>query len=162
MPIGISPDQTYPVYLRTDCDKPEAERPAFLFRYLTVRKAREVDDLMRRISEVVDRKDEGRLDMLDGLAAQVMAISLAGWRNIRAPYSLEALDDVVTWGEKWELIFAFRGAGQLAEADLKKSASAARSAGESSVTPALADAKNLPAETTPPASHAGNVTVTGV
>lgn len=165
MPIALDPDQTYPVYLIIDEPKPEATRPAFLFRYLTKRKARLADERLDRANAIIgdekmDREPKGR--ELEAIAGELMALALAGWRNIPQPFSLEAIDDVLTYQEQWELLWKFRPLGQLSESDRKKFASAARSAGIQNSTTAEnapADAKQKPVEISASESPAGGATV---
>lgn len=153
MPIALDPNQAYPVYLQSDSDKSEAERPAFLFRYLTVRKAREVDELLEQIHRIADAKKADSEGALERLANLVLGLSLADWRNIPVPFSHAAVDDVVTWSEKWELVFRFRAEGRLSESDRKKSASPPISAGvDSAKTAGVGDA-NSPATANQSASE---------
>jgi len=40
MPLACDPNETFLICLKTDEDKPEADRPVFRFHYLTVREWR--------------------------------------------------------------------------------------------------------------------------
>jgi hypothetical protein len=114
MPIALDPDTTFPVALASDADKPEAERPVFLFRALTCRQLRKVQDLREKARQA---KDNGECERL---VDEALAVGLTGWRNMGdVAFSLEAIDDLLTWPEKWELLDKYPAAVILGETDRK-------------------------------------------
>jgi hypothetical protein len=140
MSIALDPSQTSEISLDNDADRPEAERPTFLARFLTCREARHVQD---RLSSP-DSDDPAKQDEL---LERVLAIQLAGWRNVAdrdgkaIPFTvtdgrLVTAGDVVTPMERWELIAKCQTAIRLDEAKKKALRLQRLSAGASSATTA--------------------------
>lgn len=119
MPLGLDPDATVELWLDSDADKPIESRPVFLFRFLTCRNVRQVQDLRKQaIDSQVDT-----LKLID----EALLIGLAGWRNMNGiPFSPEAINDVLTPQEKWELVCEFPSRINLTESDRKNSRSPSR------------------------------------
>lgn len=101
MPIALDPNETAPVALRSDTDKPEAERPVFLFRHLTRKHRRQVDAWTAELYAA--ESDE----VVEGLLDKVILHGLAGWRNMGTDYDPAKLDDILTGAEKMELALVY-------------------------------------------------------
>lgn len=148
MPIALDRSELAEVSLRSDRDKPEAERPVFLFHYLTRREVRQINAW---------RKDADGVETVDGVEAivdKIIRLGLSDWRNIRGrdgepvPFSLDAVDDVLTFNEKMELAVFYPQLVDAAETAKKKASASA------STTPTAESAAGAPAESasTPPPS----------
>lgn len=141
MPLAIDPQERFTYTLESDKGKPGA--PAFQFRYLTARQWRAA----RGLSEVDDTQDAG--DVLDKLYAALGSM-IVGWQGIDTPYTAEALQDVTTIAEAWELYYAGMRQG-IVTAEQKKTSgsqsdtSVADSAGTAATTPAAAPTGPAPA-----------------
>lgn len=124
MPIASDPDKTVPFSLKNDRNKPEESRPTFLCKFLTSRERRAITDLTNKAYEEKD----------DTKAAELMnkatAVGVIGWKNFGLPFSIDAIQDVLTDLERWELLREYPYAVSLSEIDLGKSASPALSAQE--------------------------------
>ena len=110
MPLALDPSETVPVSLKIDAAKPDGARPTFLLRFLT---CREVLTVERMTKVAFDEKDNAvGLEKLN----DVLRVGLTGWRNVigrdgePVPFSIEAVDDVLTMGEKWELAYCIASA----------------------------------------------------
>lgn len=136
MPVGLDTSEHAPVSLRSDADKPEDVRPVFLFHYLTRRERRAVFAALDEIRNP-DSDVEALLD-------KALRIGLVGWRNMRGrdgaeiPFSPDAVDDVLTAAEKFELAFAYPDVVAETEAGLKKKLDSPPSPGTASSAPAAA------------------------
>lgn len=120
MPIALDPQETVWFPLASDAKKADDVRPEFESRYLdyaTVRKIR------RAIQDAVKEQDDDKAnDLLD----DALCSALVGWRNMgkgkkAIKFSREALSDVLTVNEKYELAGLCVMKTQLAELDRKKS-----------------------------------------
>ena len=127
MPLGLDPDATVELWLDSDADKPIDSRPVFLFKFLTYRKFRQVQELRKRaIESTTDEQFNAAIN-------EALLIGLSGWRNMNGiAFSVEAIDDVLTPAEKWELICDYPAKVNLTETDRKNSRSPSRSAAASS------------------------------
>lgn len=114
MPLGLDPDQTAPVSLKSDQPKPEASRPAFLFKYLTERELTQVQQLREQA------RDEQDNEKCLALLKQGIGVGLRGWKNMIGldgkPISYDAgkLGEILTIQEQWELINDYPTALQIA------------------------------------------------
>lgn len=109
MPIAIDPLQKFKISLSSDIDKPEAERPAFIYRYATGRQWLEAKDFDRKIKEAKSDKDmpfDTISDLFDKLR-----FKLIGWENMNDPETGEPisfnpakLEDILTMSEAFELL----------------------------------------------------------
>lgn len=115
MPLGLDPNATVDFWLRSDADKPEAERPTFVFHYLTKRQVRRYDEL----HTVTQAKGSDDADV-DKAVNEMLAIGLVGWRNMGVEFDLAKLDDILTIPEKFELAFLYPEAVIQSERDLVK------------------------------------------
>ncbi|MBN1377860.1 MAG: hypothetical protein JXA04_01340 [Gammaproteobacteria bacterium] len=106
MPIALDPDSTFKIILRSDEDKPEDSKPAFIFKYPTGRQ-------WRKIAQVQDNLDdiESSNDLANKVFDSVKTL-LVGWENMVDTtgqcigYDQEKLEDILTLPEAEELIFA--------------------------------------------------------
>lgn len=104
MPRALDPNSRFPVTLASDADKPEAERPVFLARYLSGRD-------WERVSELAEGEPVSVKQMLDPVY-EGLAIGIAGWRNMvdgsgtSLDYSPDLLRSVLDPGEARELLMA--------------------------------------------------------
>jgi hypothetical protein len=100
MPLSIDPEETVVVVLDSDKAKPEATRPGFRFKFLSVREFRRV----RSIVEDAERLDEaGKRDEAQDKLVEAVAVGWRGAVNLPAVTSAESLIDALTPSELWEL-----------------------------------------------------------
>jgi hypothetical protein len=107
----LEPGATFEVVLDSDMDKPEAERPTFVFRSLSVREWKGVK---------AKSKEESDTPFLDAALAGVKA-GLTDWRNMvrdgrPVPFSHDELEAIVDEQEIVELLNKLR----FSERDKKK------------------------------------------
>lgn len=147
MSIALDPNETAPVYLDYDADKPEESRPTFTYRFLNCRETMFMESLRRSVHQTKDAEAQ------NSLLNRAISVGLVGWRNIidrdgkPVPFTTEpapagelptvripALDDILTALEKVELVYRCIDELQIAELAKKKAKSALRaaSAGDSS------------------------------
>lgn len=99
MPILLEPDATFEIVLDSDKDKPTASRPTFTAMAQSMRGQRqilEIVDLLYRESVTVD-------ELFDKTLAKLREV-IVGWKNMGKPFSVEALEDVLTFGEARALL----------------------------------------------------------
>lgn len=106
MPQAIDPSQTFEIVLESDEGKPEAERPCFVFRYLSVRDWRNVAATADKITGLTTDSTNSA-EVLD-VVFQTIQTSLVGWRNMGEAFDGKAfdpkdLDALLTPGELFEL-----------------------------------------------------------
>lgn len=101
MPLALDSNETAAVALRSDADKPEAERPVFLFRHLTRKQRRQVDAWMAEVDAA--ETDEAVESLLD----KVILLGLSSWRNMGVAYDPAKLDEILTGAEKMELALVY-------------------------------------------------------
>lgn len=87
MPRAIDFDQTFDLVLDCDKDKPEGERPAFVYRTLSVREYRALVRYMRDDSKASN-------DVIVDEATKHAATGLVGWKNQKAVTDGNGLVDV--------------------------------------------------------------------
>lgn len=128
--IALDPNATTTFCLPTHSNAPEGERPEFVARFLT---AREWATAQRRIREAGDVEHDDIEKGVEHLVETLRPI-LVGWKRIRGrdgrefdEFEIDRLPDVLTLIELWDLVYASLDAIQLAETDLKKSASPSQS-----------------------------------
>lgn len=99
MPILLEPGQTFPIWLESDKDKPEATRPTFEAKAQSMRG-------QRKVLEVVDMlfKPGVTVDEVFDSARDCLASCLAGWRNMPEAFSVDAIEDLLTFEEIRELL----------------------------------------------------------
>jgi hypothetical protein len=152
VPLSTDPDDLIPFSLTLDEQRPEATRPVFLLRFLSVRqllKARRLYDEF--VAETDGDRENAKLN-------ELLALGVGGWRNIPADFDAakpgEALDakDVLTAGEKAELARGVMNKPLLTESDRKNSARLVSSPADTSASAALqpsAETSQLPDAGTP-------------
>lgn len=97
MPRALEPGVTFDVVLETDKDKPEAERPTFVFRSLSCREWAKANGFWER----TEGKDcEG----IVGELISCVTIGLVDWRNMGQAFDAAKLIDLVTIQEARELL----------------------------------------------------------
>lgn len=142
MPLSIDPDSFVWVSLATDKAKPEAARPAFKCKFLTVRenlRARALYEDAIKLGETDDAGYVGKI--LDGIL-----IGVGAWRNLPGEFSRDALQDVLSFQELTELFWLTITETRAVAAELFRSASAPPPASVDSVpTVAAASAPTNPA-----------------
>jgi hypothetical protein len=99
MPIALEPNQSFPVVLDSDKDKPAETRPTFLAKSQSMRG-------QRKIGAVLDymHKEGVKTDDLFDKSIDVLADVLSGWENMGRNYCKEALEDVLDYAEARELL----------------------------------------------------------
>lgn len=137
MPLSFDPAASVWVCLQSDEAKTRESRPEFAVRVLTVR---EVDAWADRLLAIRD----GEADRLPA-AIDLLMSKIVNWRNFGRDFSREAMIDVLTLAEIWELAYNLPDMVGLGEIDLKKSASQSQSAGAQSAAAAGTPAATAPA-----------------
>jgi hypothetical protein len=119
--LALDPNQTCEVKLALDKER------SFTVRYLTCRQTiAYAEALKAAVAETDDAKAYALL--IDALRP-----ILTGWRGFDKPFALEALQDVLTPGEAWELAHEIPAAVRLSEMDKKKSYWQSQSVGAKAV-----------------------------
>lgn len=140
MLIAMDPSQTFELTLDFYKQQPEESRPIFVCRFLTCRQVLKFEQL---IAEAGDkRKDQ---EGANRLLNEALGLAVVGWKNVSSDFSIDALSDVLTPREKWELAFAIPGEVVLAESNKKKS-----------ISPSASDGAAAPANAQPAASAQTN------
>jgi len=113
MPLALDPFETFEISLLSDKDKPEADRPMFRFRYLSLREWRKNAPL----SEISDVEE---ISSPKAVGEVLIAIreNLLDWRvndpsGQPIPYNTEELDRILTLWEVWELFHLSRRQSKL-------------------------------------------------
>jgi len=126
MPLALDPEQTFDLVLKSDQDKPAAERPTFTFRYLANREWK----VIAHLADHLDEAAEQGLDALLGRMEEVLKMALVGWRNMidpatgeEIPFDPNNLDRIINPAEMSELIIRVRDESVLSVEDKKKSGS---------------------------------------
>lgn len=142
MPKALDPSARVPIWLDSDAEKPEAERPMFFCKAMSTREWNEV-------IEVADHKVEDA----PGMIAQVftaLRMAIVDWSNMGGvEFSQSVFEHVLTPGEAQELLQKVVRSPFLSPDDKKKSESPAPSSPASSVATAPADASKSPIEPSP-------------
>jgi hypothetical protein len=101
MPVFLEPDQSFPVVLESDRDKPADSRPVFFAKSQSMRGH-------ERILAVLDslRNDENITPAeLFANTCAALGTVLTGWRNMSGhEFSVDAIRDVLTYQEARELL----------------------------------------------------------
>lgn len=107
MPLALNPNANFEVFLASDADTPESERPTFIFKYLCCRD-------WRKQAEISDLLNDKQADP-EHLLQQVynaIRLSLIDWRNMPGKaakprkYTPKKLEDILVPGEAIELLLA--------------------------------------------------------
>ncbi len=100
MPIFLEPDQSFPVWLESDKDKPEESRPTFFVRSQSMRNQRKVLEVL----DVIHRPGVTVEQIFNETVEQLKKV-LAGWSNMNGiAFGSEAIEDVFTLTEARELL----------------------------------------------------------
>ena len=127
MPLATNPNAKFELSLTSDADRPEAERPVFIYHYLTGLQQMGLADLLDRLeqsssgSEAIKRIFEAA------------ATGLVDWKNIRdrdgnpIPFDPQRLPEVMSMQEAMELAQQLYAGQYPTLEDKKKSESASLS-----------------------------------
>lgn len=100
MPVCLEPNQSFPVVLECDKDKPKETQPTFMVVALSMREQRKLLAMLDRLNEDYYKSHEDAFsDAVEHLGKVVI-----GWRNISVPFSQEAFEDVLNYTEARELL----------------------------------------------------------
>jgi hypothetical protein len=122
MPLACDPAQTFDVVLDSDQSKPKELQPTFECRYLS---GREWKKAAKEYDQITQSSSSGQV--IDSLF-DILATGVVGWRNMTSrkgepiSYSRDALEDVLTPSEVYELLNRLLIGGKPSGADLGKSA----------------------------------------
>jgi len=131
MPIALDPQETTWFPLAIDENKPDGERPEFECRFIEYATARRIRTAIEKA--IKEKSDDKASEILD----DAICSAVVGWRDMRRgdddiEFSRDALSEVLTVTEKFELAGLCVMRTQLAEWDRKKSAWQSRSNAEAS------------------------------
>jgi len=110
MPIATAKGDTFKLWLRSDQDIPDEQRPKFKFIFLTGRQ-------QRKLAESLDefRANWGNVQTIDRLFS-ILQEYIVGWENIVDPktkvvisFNKEKLMDVLRFQEANELVYGIFG-----------------------------------------------------
>lgn len=140
--LALDPSETFDVRLSTDAHRPDAERAAFTFRYLSAREFRKVN---RLAGDTKVLREVGLEQTLDRLT-EAIRVNLVGWRILDRnadevvwlPFDPANLEDLCTVGELWELFDQSRAISRLDGASKNGSGSPSPSSTVKSVRDAAA------------------------
>ncbi len=135
MPISSDPTRTVEYILELDRAKPDELRPAFICKFLTYRETIKVQEAWDK-TQAAKTDAESLPHLLDAIR-----VGVTGWRNMKEPFNVDVLPDLLTGSELWDLAYGYVAAVRATESDLKKSAqqlrqSTADSSAADSTTPA--------------------------
>lgn len=141
MPISLFPADKRLYWLTCDKDIPLAERPVFECRSPT----RKIMLEWSRLKDEAEKIGKG-LEAYEKLR-QMIELGVEGWRNFPEPYSIEALEKILTNSEYCSLAFEWPAAFELGEEERRGFPSPQNSDAENSAANAPVDA------TTPPQNN---------
>lgn len=120
---ALEPGERFPIVLDWDMDKPEDQRPTIFTVALSMRR-------QERLGDLLDNAPKGNSKEFFVALEEGLSEVITGWRNFRnpqtgeeIPYSREALMDVFTTAEAYEVFRKVLGGGYVSKADEKNSAS---------------------------------------
>jgi hypothetical protein len=120
---ALEPGEKFPIVLDWDQDKPENERPTIYTVALSMRRQERLGQLLDEAPKAGSTKE-----FYEALE-QGLSEVITGWRNFRdpatgveIPYSREALRDVFTTAEAYEVFRKVLSGGNVSKADEKNSA----------------------------------------
>lgn len=121
---ALEPGERFPIVLDWDTDKAEDERPTIYTVALSMRRQERLGDLLDGLNNCQSSRE------LFAQLQQGLSEVITGWRNFRdpatgveIPYSPEAILDVFTTAEAYELYRKVLAGGSTSKADEKNSAS---------------------------------------
>lgn len=101
MPVFLEPDQTFPVVLDSDLQKPEDVRPTFFARSQTMRKQIGILNVLDRLHE----DKNATAEELFADACRVLSETVVGWKNMGGiEFSPDLFDEVLNYSEARELL----------------------------------------------------------
>ncbi len=107
MPLALNRDAWFKVWLESDEDIEEENRPHFVSRYLADNSYRQMVGIEERVEQVGDDLGAILSEMED-----VLCLAVVDWRNMTDPlthkeikFSREAVGEVLNPSEVWELIY---------------------------------------------------------
>lgn len=119
MPCALDTNDTYKLVLHNDSGKPEQERPALVFRYLSARETKKAAKLLDEFWSAKMDEKATLADYIDrGFAA--VKVGLVGWENFGRPFDLNDVDDVLTVTDLVEVCERWLLAQQLSEIEKKR------------------------------------------
>jgi len=120
---ALEPGEKFPIVLDWDSDKPEEQRPTIYTVALSMRRQERLGDLLDGLKNCQSSRE------LFGQLQQGLSEVITGWRNFRDPltgseitYSPDAIMDVFTTAEAYELYRKVLAGGSTSKADEKNSA----------------------------------------
>jgi hypothetical protein len=134
MPIPLDPSETFDLTLDFDKGTPEDKRPSFTCRYQSYRERAAYKRVIEAAADVADKEQDHEKAI--ATAMPVLRKVIVGWKNIDRPFDVEALPDVLTGSEFWELAWAIPSESALSEHEKKTSRSRSRTAAAPSAEPA--------------------------
>lgn len=120
---ALEPGEKFPIVLDWDKNKPEAERPTIYTLALSMRRQERLGQLLDTVPQSGSTRE-----LFDALE-QGLSEVITGWRNFRdpatgaeIPYSREALKDVFTTAEAYEVFRIVLAGGNVSKEEEKNSA----------------------------------------
>lgn len=121
---ALEPGGTFSIVLDWDMDKPEEQRPTIYTVALSMRRQERLGELLDAAPSTNSTKE------FYNALEQGLSEVITGWRNFRdgmtgaeIPFSREALKDVFTTAEAYEVFRKVLSGGNVSKADEKNSAS---------------------------------------
>jgi len=121
---ALEPGERFPIVLDWDMDKPEEKRPTIYTVALSMRRQERLGDLLDGLKNCQSSRE------LFAQLQQGLTEVITGWKNFldpatgsEIPYSPEAILDVFTTAEAYELYRKVLAGGSTSKADEKNSAS---------------------------------------
>ena len=117
--LAMDPNNTFEIFLECDKEKPKAERPCFVYHYLTGRQWLKVAEVQEKLTE-----HESMAALVDSVYGGCR-VGLVGWKNLNGPdgaeipFDANMLEDILTLKEAQELVLAVQNNGPTVE-DKKK------------------------------------------
>jgi hypothetical protein len=107
MPMSLEPNRDVWVCLPRDAKKPPAERAEFLTVATTMRKQRELSEVLENLN-----KFPGTFELVDALIGKLRE-HVVGWRNVPHEFNHELWLDLLSTYEAIELLYAVMAAGRV-------------------------------------------------
>ena len=103
MPVFLEPDQSFPIVLDCDKDKPKESQPTFLVKSQSMRGQREV---LRVLDAATDAANESlTVNEMFEITITMLCKVMVGWRNMgNHQFSREAIEDILSFNEARELL----------------------------------------------------------
>lgn len=118
MPRALNPSATFRVVLKSDEEQGD-RAPAFVFKYLTANEYNEVNRLLQGREATEENAPAIKQDVFGAIR-----MGLRGWENMAGhDYDPAKLEDVLDFGEAYELAFGMITGGRLSVDDRKNSQS---------------------------------------